>query len=212
MYGKKLLDYVIALGTSQSEIANHLGIHRTHVNRWIHGSRPVPEHYRYKLLGLIEKTFPRYCSRLETQSNLAGTSEERLKVWAEPMAFCNRLGKLIAEVQQENALENATRALEALKATPPGALLSRANALDIAECATALLTYVKPFAACAPLADLLKEVERDADLVRESSELGDVCQPSAIDQQADAEALADKKPGRLPGSLCGQSRASRFLR
>jgi transcriptional regulator with XRE-family HTH domain len=180
MYGKKLLDYAVALGLSQSEIANHLGIHRAHVHRWIHGSRPVPDHYRSKLFGLIAKTFPRYMARF--QARLQGTSEERLKASEERLHLIDRLGWLIGEVQEENALENATIALEALKAMPPGALRSRANALAIAECAETIMVYVNVFAACGPLADFIKEVERDADLVRELAEPGDDGQASAVNQ------------------------------
>ena len=180
MYGKKLLDYAVALGLSQSEIANHLGIHRAHVHRWIHGSRPVPDHYRSQLFGLIAKTFPRYMAKF--QARLQGTNAERRKAFKDRMHRIDQLGELIAELQVENALENATIALEALKAMSPGALRSRANALAIAECAETIMVYVNVFAACGPLADFIKEVERDADLVRELAEPGDDGQASAVNQ------------------------------
>jgi transcriptional regulator with XRE-family HTH domain len=180
MYGKKLVDYAVALGLSQSEIANHLGIHRAHVHRWLHGVRPVPDHYRSQLFGLIAKTFPRYMARF--QARLQGTNAERRKAFEDRMHRLDQLGELIAELQVENALENATRALEALKALPLDALHSRANAPAIADCATALLTYANVFAACGPLADFVQEVEREYDLVRELAEPGDDGQGSAVNQ------------------------------
>jgi plasmid maintenance system antidote protein VapI len=176
LYEKKLLDYILALGLNQNEIANHLGIHRAHVHRWIHGSRPVPHHYRSQLLGLIEQTLSCLLARLEAR--LEGTREERLKASKEIMHLVDGLEGLIDELHEEDALENAARALEAMQALPPGALRSQAYTRAIAECAMALLRYADIFAACGPLIDFMKEVKRD--LVREFAELRDDGQAGAV--------------------------------
>jgi CRP-like cAMP-binding protein len=41
-------------GMRQKDLAEWLGLHKAHVNRWLHGVRPVPDHYLPRLAELLE--------------------------------------------------------------------------------------------------------------------------------------------------------------
>lgn len=189
---KKLLDYALSLGLRPSEIANHLGIHRSHVHRWMNGSRPVPARYRIQLFGLIAETIPPYMTTFQAQ--VQGTSEKGLIVEQERARICTQLQELLVVREFDKVLKNATRALTMLKDMPQAALSVRLALPVIAFCANALLAYTNLVDSVSPLVDFCKEVEPDADLGREPSELGGDGQPSAINQQTDAALLAGREP------------------
>ncbi|HSX79834.1 MAG TPA: YdaS family helix-turn-helix protein [Candidatus Saccharimonadia bacterium] len=168
-HAKRFIDLAIESGLSRNEIARHLGINRIQVHRWIHGLRPVPEHYCRLIVELFNQHFQCSRQRLQSEADLPLTKGQRcrtLQLLAIADAFIKELDELTEEHQLEKESLRAAHALKALKAMPMGDLDVAANAPAIAEWAETIMVYVNTLATRSALADSIKEVNSDADLIR----------------------------------------------
>jgi hypothetical protein len=67
MLETKLFELADLVGLSQTDIAEHLGLNRAQVNRWVHGVRPVPQSYVTKLIDFVIAAVERRLEQLATQ-------------------------------------------------------------------------------------------------------------------------------------------------
>jgi transcriptional regulator with XRE-family HTH domain len=56
----RLIDLLKALGVSQYDIANRLGVKQPLVSQWTRGVRPVPDHHRRALLTLLQESWQQF--------------------------------------------------------------------------------------------------------------------------------------------------------
>lgn len=78
MHGKKLLQLAKIVGLSQSAIARHLGIHRAQVQRWFHGTRPIPAKTIGPLIRIISEAVEQAMTAKGEESAWTGMAQALL--------------------------------------------------------------------------------------------------------------------------------------
>src|SRR4029453_7833191 len=93
MLEKYLLELATLIGLSQVEIAASLGVNRSAVHRWLHGTQPTPDAQRIGLVAAVVRTAELFASFYE----YANSNDSYPKKWAsEKAATVPRVRELMA--------------------------------------------------------------------------------------------------------------------